>query len=223
MKRIFQNCIIASAVLLLIGCGDSKQYETAICALIDVSGTYAHEKPNVARIIKAGIVSNIEPGDSVFIITIDENSYTEEDLVAKLTLDYIPSKANEQKLAFGKKIDEFSKTNKRAPFTDISGAMMLCGDRLRDTGSGNLAMMIFSDMKEELAPGLKRNFKDTEFSGIDFSALNVIKLNPDSRDPEIHRERLHAWEEKLKKSGAQSWEIILDAQEVPEYLEKLKS
>src|SRR5688500_18261901 len=109
MKKIIKTSTAIALLLLAAGCGDSKQYETAMCALIDVSGSYAQEKPNIVRIIKAGLIPNLEPGDSLFFITIDSNSYNEEDLLAKVTLDYIPSKANDQKLAFANTLDEFAK------------------------------------------------------------------------------------------------------------------
>ena len=84
------------------GCSDSKQYETAYCALIDISGTYASEKASVVNTVKAGIVPQMIPGDSLFFVMIDSNSYSEDNLVTKLTLDYRPTTANEQKLKVAK-------------------------------------------------------------------------------------------------------------------------
>ena len=219
MKRTLSIVCIA---LIFSGCSDNKRYETAICALADISGTYADQKQDVARIVKAGLIPNLEPGDSLFFITIDSNSYEEENLKFKLNLDYIPSKANDQKLAFATNMDEFAKGDSRSKYTDISGAMMLCGDYLRNTGSGNQAMVIFSDMKEELQPGLKRKFRDTEFAGMHIAALNVIKLGTDSNNPEIYRNRLSSWEKRVMGSGAESWDTILDASKIPEYVEQLK-
>ncbi len=222
MKKIIKISIAATTLFLSAGCSDSKQYETAMCALIDVSGTYAQEKPNVVRAIKAGLLPSLEPGDSLFFITIDSNSYNEEDLRAKVTLDYIPSKANEQTLAFAKTLDEFAKGDLRSSHTDISGAMMLCSDYLKNTGSGNRSIILFSDMREELQPGLKREFRPTEFEGTDIAALNVIKLNKDTTDPEIYRQRMTDWEKRVLAAGAKSWTLILDATKIPEYIEQLK-
>jgi hypothetical protein len=222
MKRNIRISVAATVLLLGAGCSDSKQYETAMCALVDVSGTYAQEKPNVVRAIKAGLLPELEPGDSLFLITIDSNSYNEEDLRAKLTLDYIPSKANEQTLAFAKTLDEFAKTDMRSSHTDISGAMMLCSDYLKNTGSGRRGIVIFSDMKEELEKGLKREFRPTEFESTDIAALNVIKLNKDTTDPEIYRQRMTDWEKRVMSAGAKSWTLILDPTKIPEYIEKLK-
>lgn len=214
--------LLAAVVLGAAACSDSKDYETAMCALADISGTYAQEKQNVARIIKAGVVPHLMPGDSLFFITIDSNSYNEDDLVASLTLDYVPSKANEQKLAFAEKLDAFAESNARSQFTDISGAMMLCKDYLSSTGAGNQAMLIFSDMKEELQPGSKRQFSENEFEGIDIAAMNVIKLNADSADPAVYRKRLEQWEQTVTDSGALSWSNIVDPVKIPEYIRQLK-
>ena len=219
MKRILCVSIIA---LVLTACSDNKAYETAVCTLADISGTYADQKPDIIRIIKAGIIPNLNPGDSLFFITIDSNSYDEENLKYKLTLDYIPSKASEQKLAFASNLDSFAKNDARAKFTDISGAMMLCSDYLKKTGSGTQGIMIFSDMKEELQAGLKREFSEDEFKNMDIAAMNVIKLGGDSTNPEVYRSRLADWEKRVKSAGAATWNTIIDPTKIPEYIESIK-
>ena len=95
MKTLLRNTL-AAAMLggTLVACSDNKQYETSYCALVDTSGTYAREKGDVVKIVKAGIVPQMVPGDSLFFVKIDSNSYAEENLVTKMTLDYRPTKAN---------------------------------------------------------------------------------------------------------------------------------
>ena len=39
----------------------------------------------------------MRPGDSLFFVKIDSNSYSEENLVTKLTLDYRPTRANSKR------------------------------------------------------------------------------------------------------------------------------
>lgn len=213
---------IMFAALLLQACSDSKQYETAMCTLVDISGTYANEKINVANIIKAGALTSLLPGDSLFLITIDSNSYDENDLKAKLTLDYRPSEANKQKLVFANKLDDFARDPARSTHTDISGAMMLCSDYLKKTQAGTQIILIFSDMQEELPPGVKREFNKDEFKNMDIAALNVIKLNKDSSDPTVFRERLGAWEQTVINSGARSWYVIDDAINIPKHIEMFR-
>ena len=223
MGKIIKHLLFAlSAVSVVSACTDSKDYETSYCALMDVSGTYAGEKASVVNIIKAGIVPEMIPGYSLFFVKIDSNSYAEENLVTKLTLDYRPTKANNKKLAIAKKLEEFGRGKARSKLTDISGALMLCSDYLKSTQSGTQVMFVFSDMKEELPSGVVRNFADDEFDGIDIVAMNVIKLTKDSANPEVYRNRLKAWDKRITASGARSWNTLIDATKIQEFIYKVK-
>lgn len=222
IKRKLQAIFILAATLLLSSCSDNKQYETAICVLADISGTYAEEKGNMVNIIKAGIIPQLIPGDSLFLITIDSSSYDETNLKAKLTLDYRPSKANQQRLAFAGTLDQFAEKKNSSKFTDISGAMMLCSGHLKSTLAGTQIMFIFSDMKEELKRGIKRSFNKDEFENMDIVAMNVIKLNEDNANPQIYRSRIKKWETRVLKHSAQSWNASLVPTDISEYIENLK-
>ncbi len=224
MQTKIKHALLAVTLAATIGgCSDSKQYETSYCALIDISGTYASEKSSVVNTVKAGIVPQMIPGDNLFFVKIDSNSYSEENLVTKLTLDYRPTKANSQKLAVAQKLDEFGRGKARSSLTDISGALMLCSDYLKATGTGTKVMFVFSDMNEELPEGVVRRFAEDEFDGIDIVAMNIIKLNKDSANPEVYRKRLEKWNERTTASGARSWSTLIDATKIPEYIVQLKS
>jgi hypothetical protein len=222
MNRIITFILLLAAFPLLNGCSDARDYEVAMCVLADVSGTYADEKKNIASITKSKILTNMKAGDSMFFMRIDSNSYNEGDLIASLTLDYIPSQANRQKLAMAAQLDKFAKAKTRARYTDISGAMMNCTDFLNDTDSGNRVMVIFSDMKEELKPGITRSFSEDQFKDIHFIAMNVIKLRADSADPEIYREKLKGWEDITSEKGALSFNVFNDKAKIPEYIDSLR-
>lgn len=223
MKSTARLIIALFSAITIVGCSENKEYETSFCALADVSGTYAREKANIVQIIKAGILPEMVPGDSLFLITIDSNSYSETNLQTKITLDYRPSEVNIQKLAFSRALNDFAKDGTTSQHTDISGAMMLCSDYLKDTDSGNQMMFIFSDMAEELPAGVVREFSEHEFSNIDIAAMNVIKLNKDSLNPEIYRNRLKSWQEKVDAADARSWSTIIDATKIQEYIYEVKS
>jgi len=223
MEKIIKPVLLAVSMAIVVSaCTDSKKYETSFCALMDISGTYAGEKSSVVNIIKAGIVPEMIPGDSLFFVKIDSNSYAEENLVTKLTLDYRPTKANSQKLAVAEKLDDFGKGNAKSRLTDISGALMLCSDYLKSTQSGTQVMFVFSDMKEELPSGVVRKFADDEFDGMDIVAMNVIKLNDDSSNPEVYRKRLKNWNKRIIDSGARSWNTLIDATKIQEFIYKVK-
>ena len=223
MRKIIQHILLAiSASSIVAACTDSKEYETSFCTMVDISGTYAKEKKGVVNIVKAGILPEMVPGDSLFFVQIDSNSYAEENLITKLTLDYRPTQANNQKLTIAKTLDKFGKGKARSKLTDISGAMMLCSDYLKATQSGTQVMFVFSDMKEELPSGVKRKFADDEFKGIDIAAMNVIKLKKDSYNPEVYRKRLKKWNKRIMSSGASSWTTLLDATKIQEFIDKVK-
>ena len=223
MRKIIQHILLAiSASSIVAACTDSKEYETSFCTMVDISGTYSKEKKGVVNIVKAGILPEMVPGDSLFFVQIDSNSYAEENLITKLTLDYRPTQANSQKLTMSKTLDKFGKGKARSKLTDISGAMMLCSDYLKATQSGTQVMFVFSDMKEELPSGVKRKFADDEFKGIDIAAMNVIKLNKDSANPEVYRKRLKKWNKRIMSSGASSWTTLLDATKIQEFIDKVK-
>lgn len=223
MKKIIKPVLLAVSMATVVSaCSDSKKYETSYCALMDISGTYASEKASVVNIIKAGIVPEMIPGDSLFFVKIDSNSYAEENLVTKLTLDYRPTKANSQKLAVAKVLDDYGKGNAKSRLTDISGALMLCSDYLKSTQSGTQVMFVFSDMKEELPSGVVRKFAADEFDGIDIVAMNVIKLNKDSSNPEVYRKRLKNWNKRIIDSGARSWNTLIDATKIQEFIYEVK-
>jgi len=210
---------LAATLILLSSCSDNKEYETAICALADISGTYAKEKKSMVKIIQAGIVPSLVPGDSLILMTIDSNSFNEENIKGKLKLDYRPSQANKQKINFAKQLDEFADKKVSAKYTDISGAMMLCSSHLKSTQAGTQLMFIFSDMKEELKPGIKRSFNKDEFENIDIVAMNVIKLNEDSANPQVFRSRIKKWKKRALKHSAKSWDSTLDPTEITNYID----
>lgn len=176
----------------------------------------------MVTIIKAGIVPKMLPGDSVSLIAIDSSSYNEKNIKAQLKLDYKPSQANVQRIEFANELDKFAAEKTSAKYTDISGAMMLCSGYLKSTQAGTQAMFIFSDMKEELKPGLKRSFNDDEFVNIHIAAMNVIKLNTDNTNPQIYRSRIKNWEERVMKHGAASWKADLKPTDLAEYIDSLR-
>ena len=96
------------AALLALGCADARNYEQAVCVLVDVSGTYADEKAEVVRILKRDVLPALLPGDTLLVIRIDSESYEKENLEALVTLDARPSRANAQKLALAHKLDAFA-------------------------------------------------------------------------------------------------------------------
>src|SRR3954468_9074252 len=135
----------------LLACTSSRNYAQAVVALVDVSGTYADQKPDVVNVIKRGILPKLMPGDSLYVIRIDDESYKKDNVEADLNLDVRPSRANAQKLAFATKREGFAPRPMHARHTDIRGAMMLGAEYLKESGAGTRTLVIFSDMEAVLS------------------------------------------------------------------------
>ena len=212
----------AAALLLVTACDAGRRWEQAICALIDVSGTYADQKAEAVRILKREVLPAMEPGDTLLVIRIDDASYERDDVVALETLDARPSRANAQKLALAHKLDDFARTEVNAKYTDIAGAMMLGSEYLAELQAGSRVMLVFSDMQEDLPPGTSRHLEEGEFRGTSVVAMNVKRLHGDTVAPHVFRERLEGWEQRVTAASAQSWSTLADSTKLPAYLAEIR-
>lgn len=218
MSRTMMAGLLPLLALAPTACTDPNRHAQAISVLVDVSGTYTDQKAEVMTLVKRGILPDLQPGDRLTVIVIDDRSYEKENVVASLHLDVRPSQANAQKLAFAGELDAFAARQEKAPFTDIRGAMMLSADYLRETGAGRQVMIVFSDLEEDLPKGAVRDLGPTEFEGMRVVAMNVKRLAADNANPALYRERLSTWEERVIASGAAEWRVVLDPQRLVEYL-----
>jgi hypothetical protein len=217
MKKANFGFLIA---LLLFSCTSGRNYAQAIVALVDVSGTYADQKPDVVNVIRRGVLPKLMPGDSLYVIRIDDESYRKDNVEANLNLDVRPSRANAEKLAFSRKLDEFAHRPMRARYTDISGAMMLGAEYLKESGAGTRTMLVFSDMEEDLPKGVKRELAADEFSGVRVLAMNVKKLNADNANPMAYRARLAEWQQRTKTHGAKDFQVVLEPDRLDDLLDQ---
>jgi len=214
------RALIAAVALLAGSCSSGAQYAQAIVALVDVSGTYADQKPEVVSLIKRGILPNLTPGDTLVVIRIDSESYKKDNVEANMTLDVRPSKANAQKLQLASTLEAFSKKPVRAAHTDIRGAMMLGAEYLRETNAGRRTMVIFSDLEEDLPRGVKRDMASDELKGVRILAMNVKRLGHDNANPTAYRARLSNWEKQLTSHGAREFKVVLEAEKLSDLLDE---
>ncbi len=221
MKRV-KTLLIPGFLLFALGCDGGARYDQAVGILIDVSGTYADRKAETVDLIKREVLPDLVPGDTVFVIRIDGESYDEKDLVALMTLDRRPSQSNAQKLALAQKLDEFAQGRESASHTDIPGAIMLASEYLREIGAGSSTILVFSDMETDLPQGASRKLEAGELKGIHIAAVNVKRLPGDTFDPERYRARLTRWEHEVQRAGAAEWRAILDPARLPPYLAEIR-
>lgn len=207
------------SVLFLQACNDEPAVPNTrgVYMLMDTSGTYTKELKQAQKVINY-ILSELGPGDSFAVARVDTGSFSEKDIVSKVTFQDRPSMTNQQKRMFREKIDKFVKTVKGSAYTDITGGILQGIEFLNEAGTGHNTILIFSDLKEELRKGYKR---DIPLSVTNYSvvALNVTKLRSDNIDPREYLDRLEAWRLKVESGGGE-WRVINDMARLEKILQK---
>lgn len=205
-------------VLTLSGCADNRSHSKGVYLLIDTSGTYAEQIIKARKIVNY-LLANLNAGDSLAVAKIESKSFSEKDIIAKVTFDRRPSQANLEKRAFNLKIEAFAKNLKGSAFTDITGGLIQAAEYLNEANPGNKTIIIFSDMQEELGKDTVRDFP-IKLTGIRVMAVNVIKLSTDNTDPRRYLDRLAWWEKRVRDAGATEWSVINDLEHLDKVLAK---
>jgi len=195
-------------VVIFWGCADTTSHSRGVYMLLDSSGTYSKELTGAQGIINY-LLGTLEPGDSFGIAKIDSASFSEKDIIAKMTFDKRPSVANQQKRLFKQKMEVFVRSLKNgSAYTDITGGILQAAEYLNETGAGKKSIIIFSDLKEDLKKGHIRDF-GILVSGCDVVAVNVTKLQSDNIDPREYYDRVENWKARVEAGGG-NWRIIND-------------
>ena len=213
MKHGYKGLALLLAAVLLAACSENTPNTRGVYMLMDTSGTYTKELKQAQRVINY-ILANLQPGDSFAVARVDTGSFSEKDIIAKVTFDDRPSRANQQKRQFRDRIDHFVKTVKGSAYTDITGGMLQAIEWLNESRAGHKTILIFSDLKEDLKEGYVRDIP-LQLNGFKVVALNVTKLRSDNVDPREYLNRLAAWQERVE-SGGGTWQVVND-------LERLES
>ena len=193
--------------LALASCSPPQSTSSGVYMLVDTSGTYREEIQKAQQIIRYTL-SRLDATDTFAVARVDTGSFSEKDIVAKMTFDDRPSTVNRQKRLFAEQVQTFVNEAQSSSYTDITGGLLQAVEYLNEKEPGVKTVLIFSDLKEDLQDGYIR---DIEFNlnGFDIIALNVTKLRSDNVDPREYLTRLEEWQTKVEKSGG-NWRVIND-------------
>lgn len=206
---------VAASLLVLAGCAEESAHNRGVYMLMDTSGTYTQELDKAQHIINY-ILAKLEPADSFAVARIDTGSFSEKDIIARITFDSRPSRANQEKLAFRDTIGRFAKSVKSSSYTDITGGLLQATEYLNEKATAKKTILIFSDLKEEIQKGFVRDIP-LQLKGYEVVALNVTKLRSDNIDPREYMQRLDEWQNKVEASGG-SWRVINDLERLEKIL-----
>jgi hypothetical protein len=209
MRRILNVMAVLFIFLAISACADKKSHAKSVYMLVDTSGTYTQELGR-AQALTGYILGTLNPGDSFAVARVKSRSFSEKDIIAKVTFDKDPLQANAQKRAFRDKVADFTKgVTKGSAYTDITGGIIQAAEFLNETGAGRKTILIFSDMQEELDYQTMRDFP-IDLKGISIVALNVTKLTTDNVDPRRYLNRMEWWEKRVRAAGAEDWRRVND-------------
>ena len=199
---------LAAISLLLGACSQpTAPRNKGVYLLLDTSGTYSEELRKAETIILY-LLSRLESSDSFAVARIDTGSFSEKDIISKVTFDDRPSTANSQKRAFAGEIKTFVEQSTSATHTDITGGLLQAIEFLNEKGTGRKVVLIFSDLEEDLDKGYVRDVP-LELRGFEVVALNVTKLRSDNFDPREYLSRVDAWRNRVEGGGGR-WRMIND-------------
>ena len=122
-KNIINLVLILLSGFLLTGCPDTASHSKGVYMLMDTSGTYKNELEKAGSIIYY-LLGTLEPGDSLGVARIDTGSFSEKDIIKKVTFDGRPSVSNQQKRVFREEVDAFISSVKGSKYTDITGGLL---------------------------------------------------------------------------------------------------
>jgi hypothetical protein len=198
---------LVAGALLAAGCAPSAPRNTGVYLLLDTSGTYREELEKAEQIINYTL-TRLGALDSFAVARIDTGSFSEKDIVAKVTLDDRPSAANTQKREFSQAVGGFLHGVASSQYTDITGGLLQAVEFLNEKEPGRKTILIFSDLKEDLDQGYVRDIP-VPLEGFEVVALNVTKLRSDNIDPREYLNRLDAWRARVEREGG-TWRVIND-------------
>lgn len=207
MRRLL---VIPLAILMLC-CAACTQtggkHARAVYVLLDVSQSY-NGKLTEANPVIDYLLASLVSGDSLTVASIDSASFTEKDVIAKVTFDDRPSIADEQKRAFRARLNKFLADRHPSNNTDVSGAMLQAAQDLDETGAGHRYILVFSDLQQDLPKGYVRSSK-LPLKGTQVIAVDVTKLHTDNVDPQNYLNRLAHWKHVVTADGGR-WQVIND-------------
>jgi len=205
MKNI--RVFVFAAGILIAGCLNSENHSKGLYLLLDPGGAYAVELKKAQAII-GYLLGILQPNDTLAVASIETGSFSEKDVIARVTFEQRPSIANNQKRVFQEKVNTFVSTAKSSKNTDISGGILQAIEYLNRSDCGKKYILIFSDLDEELTQRSSGNVP-FQLAGFEVVAFNVTKMRRDIRYAEKYLARVESWRTKVE-SGHGKWRVIND-------------
>jgi hypothetical protein len=207
-----RSLLLGSSALALGAC-EERTEAIAMHALLDVSGSYFRELDKTLRAIRV-MMGFIHAGDSFAVGEIGGCSFSDESVILKFTAPDRPSERQRIVASQAARLTDYGSKAKKTNYTDIRGALMQAAQYLGTRQAKRRAIILFSDLEEDLPAGCRRDLALTrELKGMDVIATNVIKLPEDNREPARYARRLDTWRQQVEAAGAR-WRVLPEPADV---------
>lgn len=197
--------------IMALSCSHAQQENRAVYVLLDRSGTYAQQFEVVTATVKL-LLSKLEPGDSFALARIDNEIFSEQDIVARVTFSSRPSQSNVQKRAVLNVLQQLATATKAGSYTDVTGGMLQAMGWLNATGAKHKLIIVFSDFPDEPREGYMREFP------LNFNRAQVLVWNASQAESlagvalaeaQSFSERAKVWQQRVVAGGG-SWQMVND-------------
>jgi hypothetical protein len=204
----------------LWSCNDVAAGHHAVYVLIDRSDIYGKEFDKVTAAVKL-LLARMDQGDSLALTRIDNEIFSDKNVVTAVTFSSRPSQANAQKRAVLHNLDQLAEVLQVGSYTDVTGGMLQAMTWLNATDASNKLIIVFSTFPEEPRQGYMREFP------VDFAGVQVVVLNVSQAEPGVGEmltetrsfaERAQAWQQRVSAGGG-SWRLINDVTELKPLLQ----
>lgn len=214
---------IAAMVLCLpfMSC-DTAGSGRDVYVLIDISASYFPRA--VKSMHELGlIVIPMAGGDTFTLAYIQSCSFSDAAKVIDVRLADQQTPREEQQGEILNYLHNGIPKLRQTEHTDITGAIFLAAEYLKPSRSDRKALIIFSDMVQDLAPDCVRpaSLEQAHLSGLTVILANVSKTSGDNEDPEAYFRRIDKWTSQLKRAGARKVYQVNNMEQVEDILEKM--
>ncbi|MBI3188835.1 MAG: VWA domain-containing protein [Gammaproteobacteria bacterium] len=199
----------------ILSCRESTPEHRAVYVLIDRSGSYAQYQDKVLATIKLTLAS-LEQGDSFAMARIDNENFSERDILAALTFSSRPSQTNAQKRALLNLVEQQADDSRVGSYTDITGGMLQAITWFNAKGASSKIIIVFSDFPDEPREGYLREFP------VNFNGAWVVVWNASQTEPvadafltetQSFSDRASAWQARVQAGGG-NWKLLNDINEI---------
>ncbi|HEX5636985.1 MAG TPA: hypothetical protein VFY78_07875, partial [Gammaproteobacteria bacterium] len=167
------------------------------------------------------LLARMEPGDSLALARMDNENFSEQNIVAAVTFSSRPSQSNNQKRVVLKTVEQLAGEIRVGSYTDVTGGLLHAMSWLNATGAGKKMILVFSDFPDEPREGYMREFP------VNFNGAHVVVWDVPQAEPlpaavltetKSFAERANAWQQRVE-AGDGHWQLANDEAAIMEWLQ----